>query len=123
MVRGFVAALQESALWVVAMYDIPEDEGANTNESDCQPNEDFQQKQTSELAKTQLPLGTQGRNQKQVRDRRSHAARRLEGVRQSCQNQWRLVQRLEAVHGAPDSPANQDANAPTRADGCDRARG
>ena len=38
------------------MYDIPEDEGANTNESDCQPDGDFQQKQTSELAKCQLPL-------------------------------------------------------------------
>ena len=65
--RGFVAAMQESELWqVAAMYDIPEDEGANTNQSDCQPDEDFQQKQTSELAKSRLPLGTQGRNQKQV---------------------------------------------------------
>lgn len=76
MGRGFVAAMQESELWeVAAMYDIPEDEGANTNESDCQPDEDFQQKQTSELAKSRLPLGTQGRNQKQVRDRHTHAAR------------------------------------------------
>ena len=76
MGRGFVAAMQESELWeVAAMYDIPERESANTDESDCQPDEDFQQKQTSELAKSQLPLGTQGRNQKQVRDRRSHAAR------------------------------------------------
>lgn len=76
MGRGFVAAMQEIEPWeVAAMYDIPEDEGANTNESDCQPDEDFQQKQTSELAKSQLPLGTPGRNQKQVRDRPTHAAR------------------------------------------------
>jgi hypothetical protein len=75
MGRGFVAAMPESELWeVAAIYDIPEDEGANTNQSDCQPAEDFQQKQTSELAKSRLPLGTQGRNQKQVRDRRAHAA-------------------------------------------------
>jgi hypothetical protein len=42
MGRGFVAAMQESELWEVAvMYDIPEDEDANTNESDCQPDEGF----------------------------------------------------------------------------------
>ena len=53
----------------------PRGQGANTNQSDCQPAEDFRQKQTSELAKSRLPLGTQGRNQKQVRDRGTHAAR------------------------------------------------
>jgi hypothetical protein len=76
MGRGFAAAMQESELWeVAAMYDILEHEGANTNESDCQPDEDFQQKQTSELAKSRLPLGTPGRNQKQVRDRPTHVVR------------------------------------------------
>jgi hypothetical protein len=33
MGRGFVAAMPESELWeVAAIYDIPEDEGANTNQ-------------------------------------------------------------------------------------------
>jgi hypothetical protein len=73
--------------------------------SDCQPAEDFQQKQTSELAKSRLPLGTQGRNQKQVRDRGTHAARadwracgRTARTSGACSSVWRRYMALQTPH-------------------------
>ena len=99
-----------------------EDERANTQQSDCQPDQDFQLDEEPEFAQAQLSPGEQGRNQEQVHDRRIHIWRgRLEGVRQNRQNRGRLPQLLEAVHPAEDSPPYQDANTPAPTDRCDGA--
>ncbi len=99
-----------------------EDEGANTEQSDCQAHEDFQLDENPESAHGQLSPGEQSRNQEQVPDRRLDiGSDKHEGVRQNCQHRGRLPQGLEAVHRAKGSPPHENANAPAPTNHCDSA--
>ena len=99
-----------------------EDERANTHQSDCQRDQDFQLDEEPKFAQAQLSPGEQGSYQEQVHYRRIYIWRgRLEGVRQNRQNRGRLPQFLEAVHPGEDPPPYQDANAPAPTDRCDGA--